>query len=499
MKCCKLYASVMMARLRMTWEAGRSDDQGRDVRRLVALFMLSRVLTLAIHVNPRPETTGVMHLLAPEWISFENLLIMPGQPPAFTLLSLVLFNGALVFIAFTSLGLVMMLAVYDLARRHLVLSRRLSWWGTLLFSLAPSTMLYERQLLYTYPIMAALTVGLSLVARARSRSTKGSWVAALGCLALPCWMHAFFHPIYLAAVVLGIAPTVSAASRKTLFLAAMFVLPLAALPTIKNGVLFDTWAGSTWGPFSLANVVHFGHPQADPYLKSPPFITPLETYPLQRVMLDNPMLSSFRNGDGTQNWHSIYPVILAKPLLAATLTDIGRNPWSYWSGVQGAAYFFLQSPSQGLWVKNRDRLGWYDKAWALATTGAVNPDVPIYATFRATFDPVKNPMPIQLFSWGTRFGWWHFPWLSLVVLPMVFVHGAQLGFVSLRSKAECQTLHVVMVMIAAYVTLLSLCLELGENMRFRAYIGPILTLWFLSLASGVMRTLKSRGARGSHA
>lgn len=481
-----------MARLGCLWPIRQVGEHNTDVWHLVALFLVSRVLTLALHINPRAETAGIMHLLAPEWISLENLMLMPGQPPGFTILSLILSNSALVYAAFTGLGLVMMLALYDLARRHLALSARLSWWGALFFSLAPSTMLYERQLLYTYPIMAALTVGLSLIARARTRPTKGMWTAALACLALPCWLHAFFHPIYLAAVTLGIALTVSAASRKTLLVAVLFVLPLAALPTLKNGVLFDIWAGSSWGPFSLANVVHFGHPQSDPYLKNPPFVMRLETYPLPPVTPGNTMLSSFSNGDGTQNWHSIYPVIIAKPLLDAAVKDILRNPWSYWSGVQGAAYFFCQSPSQGLWVKNRDRLGWYDKAWALLTTGAVNPDVPIYATFRATFDPVRRPMPDNLFAWGSTFGWRHFPWLSLLVLPILVARGARQAYESIVRGSSCQTLWVVMLIIAGYVTTMSLCLELGENMRFRAYMGSITTLWLLSLVSDWKRILTSR-------
>jgi hypothetical protein len=371
---------------------------------------------------------------------------------------------------------------------ELQISARLAFWGALLFAVAPSTILYERVLLYTYPIMAALAVGLWLLARACRAGNWQSWAAAFFVLALPCWLHSFFHPVYLLGV--GLACVITAPVKRWVIVSALLpALVFAAAPTVKNGLLYGVWDSSHWAPFSFTNIATFYTSTAaerralgfaTPLTSLRPFDTALGEYAVSgsTLLTGLPVLDTANKTDGSKNWMALDAVRVGKALQQENMVVVKAKPGLYWRGIQGAAYFYMQSPSQGLWSKNRDRLHIYNSMWAFFTTGQwVSPDVPLYSTFRKGFDPVANPMPKTFFGWGNAFGWENFPFLSLVLLPVLFGAGVYQALRQWWRREALAPVWAVMVVLVGYVTLLSLTMELGENMRFKGYVGSMFLIW----------------------
>ncbi|MGE0697460.1 MAG: hypothetical protein AB7O57_00020 [Hyphomicrobiaceae bacterium] len=452
---------------------------------LVAAFLLSRLLFLAVHVNMRTDTSGSMHLLPPEWISAKALLLMPGQPPGFQML--VMAVGALPglpLLAFTAMGLATTLCTFRIMRE--LVAPRLAWGAALLLAVAPAFILYERTVYYPMPILCALTVGLYLVSRARSLR---DWSLAFGVLALPCWLHSFFQPVVLLAV--GLACLLTASDRSTVARALVLPLALAAAPTLKNGLLYDVWASSTWAPFSLANIYaaatltpeeRAALPFATPLTSLPPFSNPA-AYGRPAPPTGEISLDAARKPNGADNWMSLATVPAGAALMAETRQIIAARPEVVARGLQGALYFFMQSPSTFFHARNRERIGLYDTLWGLVTTGALShPDRPLYSQFRAR----RDLTPTTLWGWGRHFGWRHFPVLSLLSLPLLYGWGIWLA------ATRRSPLTLALLVVASYVGLLGCLAELGENMRFKAYIGPILAIWLVSLVSSGLAWLRRR-------
>lgn len=432
---------------------------------LSLLFIFSRILFFIPHINWRGDVT-LMHLTSSP--SLADAWAMPGQPPLFQWLVDILGRGWPMFIFYTLLGWVIMVCLFRMLEQKLSPWAAFAW--AFLFAIAPATILYERVMLYTYPAMAAMVVALYLISRAR---TAGEWLLAFTMLALPCWLHSFFHPVFVVGVGLFVLASRPQAKVLVPLLAAV---TLASVPMVKNGALYGMWSASSWAPFSLANVATYYTVPTDQRAQYPlatlkPFATPPSAY------LSGPITS-----EGDIDWMQPQAIDAGRVLMPEVTRVIAAHPAYYWQGIQGALYFYLQSPTQGWWSKNRDRLGLYDKAWGFLTTGTDNPNIPVFTTFRRDFNPVSNPMPQSLWAWGHTFGWQNFGFISLLALPLLFVWGCVSAWISRRPH------EAAMVAVFGYVTAISLLLELGENMRFKAYIGAILVYWL----AGLVQFLKEK-------
>jgi hypothetical protein len=473
-----------------------------DTRTLIGYFVASRLLLFAFHVNMRTDSLNSMHFADPAALSynyFETLLRDPAQPPGMQILTSLLqliapgniMLPALIFN--TTLGLMATLCLRKVLLT-LDVPRKIALYGSVAFFMSPATILFERQYWYPHIIISLIIIGLFCVTISLKSPTFRNWLIAMTCFAIPCWLHAFFHPIYLIAIILTV---ILINPSKSLACAVVLPLIIASAPTIKNGMLYKVWASSDWAPYSLTNIAsyHTITPRERQQLRADgletsltalePFATRPERYfgnstiwkPSGLPALDNPYKTN-----GEINWHAVTAIPAGARLKDENIAIIKRFPEAYIRGIQGAIYFYMKSPSQWFWSKNRDRIIWYDRLWSLITTGTLNePSKPTYVSFRAHFATGLFTAPQSLYQWGTTFGFDKFPFLSIAFLPVLFVWGIYKACTSIIKSDQHAAIWGLMLIICCYVTAISVLLELGENQRFRAYIGVILLIWVTTL------------------
>lgn len=493
-------------------------DSGRNqTKDLVVAFFISRISFLGAKVYMRFDPS-MMHLVEPSVLGSEfwkSLLYMPGQPPGFQLLVSALdaisFGWITLpaFFLYLGLGLCLMLALY----RTMVLLKvpsNLAAVVAFAFSISSNVILHERCLHYTYPIMVCLAVGLLAFVRLSADFSLSTLRTAYLMFAIPSWLHSFFNPVFVAAVVAAHAIAIPDKGRR-IFRAALPALAIAFAPTIKNGVLYDYWVSSTWGPFSLAQVASYWSVDAadraelgalgipTPLTQRPPFTTPLTDYGLAlESSTGHAVLDKLVKDSGANNWMALSAIPVGTALMKETLLVIKRKPELYVRGVQGALYFYLQAPSAFFWERNRERIRYYDAIWQFISAGTLRwHSIPTYVEFRRDFDPAKNPMPKTFFAWGTKYGWGSFPFLSLISFQLLTGWTALQAWHARRARKTVVLVWTSMFIILGYVTSLSLLLELGENMRFRSYVSPVLVIAFGHwLSTFIKRIAAGRDQKG---
>ncbi len=190
----------------------------------------------------------------------ESLWYLHSQPPLYNL-----FVGAVLRwspvpdaasfqVVYLALGLALVAGLYDLARQ-VGTSRRWAVAIAVAVGCNPATVIYEHWLAYEYPVAVALVWVVALTGRWVHLGRLRHLAALVGLAAVTVLTRSLMHPVwFLAVVVLALAAR--RPPRWTWQPVAVLVLPAVAVAgvLVKNQVLFDSPAMSSWFGFNLHKV-----------------------------------------------------------------------------------------------------------------------------------------------------------------------------------------------------------------------------------------------------
>lgn len=156
-------------------------------------------------------------------------------------------------------GLTLHLGLYGLARR---LGLRAGGAVALagLFAFYPASALTESWVMYTHPVAALLVAAAWLLHRGLADRSRASLAGAFGCMAAVVLTRSLFHLGWLLGVVALV--TALARDRRRVLAAAALPVALAASVYVKNAVVFDRFAASTWLGPSLSRLTTTDAPVA---------------------------------------------------------------------------------------------------------------------------------------------------------------------------------------------------------------------------------------------
>jgi hypothetical protein len=189
----------------------------------------------------------------------ESLWYLHAQPPAFNaFVGVVLrfspWSPTVTFqIAYLIAGLVLFLAVHDLARQL-----RVGRWAALIVATViccgPPVVLYENSVSYEYPVAAMLVVVVDLAVRYYRNLRAGTLVGMASVAALAVLTRSALHPVWLLALVAVVFLYCRPPLRRAL---GWIVVPLliVALVMVKNEAVFGEPQLSSWLGYSLHRVM----------------------------------------------------------------------------------------------------------------------------------------------------------------------------------------------------------------------------------------------------
>lgn len=448
-----------------------------------AAFAASRAIFFAVGIRFDTARAGVMwQLLDPALLRDrlgESLLYLHAQPPLYNLaVGLASANvGAIMHAVHLALGLALALSLGALARR-LGLSERASALVAVGFSVSPAAVLYENLLFYTAAepaLLVSAALFLHRFAASRRARDAAAFFALLGALVL---LRSVFHLAFLALVTALLALAAGSLRRRVL-LAAAPALVVTSLWYAKNLALFGTFSASSWVGMNLARVALETIPAADradlvargalpPIARHAPF-RHLDSYGTarpRRAPTGVPALDQAARPSGQPNFNHAAYLDLSRRFLGASFAAMRARPLAYASGVGRAFDVGARSPSD---------------YWILGANAAKI--TPYTRAFEGLF-------------YGRLVGRWC---LFLIVASPIAL--ARAAFVSLGRGARAIDPAAAVTLLfltgtAAYATLVSNLLDVGENNRFRFAIDPILLVLIALAVRDAARWIADR-RRGS--
>lgn len=228
---------------------------------------------------------------------------------------------------------------------------------TALFAAAPAVVLYENQLFYDYPVLAALIWSALLLHRFLAR---GSTAALAGCCALLAALvltRSLFHLAYLLAAVAGLTAVSGPARGRVLRWGGAAIL-VAGTWYLHTWLLFGSFSASSWFGMSVAKMVvrtataeeRAALAEASPetrILGQMPF-RPLPEYaaivPLP-APTGIPLLDRLEKRPGIVNYHHLGYVAVAERFRRAAAWAILHRPGLYLRGLGTAWRLYFRSPA----------------------------------------------------------------------------------------------------------------------------------------------------------
>lgn len=186
----------------------------------------------------------------------ESIFNLHSQPPAFNLLlGVVLKSFPVSFesafhVLFMGFGVVMALSMFSLGRM-IGVPGSLALAFTLLYTVSPTSLLYENFLLYTYPVASLLCVAALLFAMWLRKGSTIYGVAFFSVVALVILTRSVFQLPWLMAAV-AVAAVTSRLGWRSVCVAALVPLMVVCLWQAKNFYRFGALATSTWLGLSMS-------------------------------------------------------------------------------------------------------------------------------------------------------------------------------------------------------------------------------------------------------
>jgi hypothetical protein len=429
--------------------------------KLVRFFLVSRVvfLFLGVHMQAQqlPFNMQLMDITLIKTAFWESLWYMHAQPPLYNMLAWLVVTLApfdiyalIAWPLFVMMGLGMCLALYFIQLRLGVPA----YWAAgvaFLFAISSNTILYENYFLYAYPATVSLVFAVWFLLRFLETRSFSNALGLFTFVTLPGLLHSFFHLIFPAGVVIGMLLFIRR-GWFTLLLAA--VLPLAVMTGWYAKIYVQTgqFAASTWGGWTLSNImVHFPIPPA-------------------------------KKENGLPNYHNLGTADLSTRAGKEALQALRHVPEYYLRGIQSAAYIFLLAPSEWFYTYSKKLVFYWDWAWSFATTGKLNWTAPSQSQLLRHRPDYAGNLPTFL-GYISYNGWYNFPWLTPFILLTLGGGGLGLAIRATRRRDPYALVYWSLLYIIAYVTAGCLLLDIGENQRYRYYMSPQLAILFGLLSS----------------
>ncbi|MBX7206011.1 MAG: hypothetical protein K1X81_11360 [Bacteroidia bacterium] len=418
---------------------------------LPALFILSRVVyyLLGIRFDAESIEWGYQ-LLDPYYLRTDllrSIWYMHMQPPLYNLLiGLVLkfFPGHVAFVLhliFTSCGFLIVWLMSD-SMKMLGVTPKWKWGILCYFIFAPTAVLYEHMLFYTYFTVFFLTAAFwGLIQFTHKGKTPGLMVFYSMVSALVLTMS-LFHLVFLL-VLIFIPIVLFKTNRKIILRAAVFPFIFCFLWYLKNFLLFGSFSASAFLGMNMARVAYpFGTAIGDAGIFQPvknygTLITPDNRYP------DVPVLHENYKKNGYVSFNHLGYLQVSKKFQEECIHVITHEPSRYFHEVRNAfeIYFYPSSVYE-----------------FLGPNFIKIPDL-VYAC-----SLLKDRKHALMLSLG-----YVMVFCSLCYLTLKAYSGKEKWFINKKSVVVIW----MFVLVIAYIMCTGNFLERGENHRFRFSSTPL--------------------------
>lgn len=472
---------------------------------LLAVFALARVLYgfAGVRFDLTPLSTYWQYLdpVLLRTDLWRSLWSLHSQPPLYNLfIGLVLglsdAPGPVFAAAGTALGVLVVAMLYLLARR-LGAARAPALALAGLYAVSPTLVLYENWLHYTLPV-SALLLGTVFAAERVAETGRRRWAAALGtALAGLCLTMSFFHALFIVpaglAAILGARGTSQASRagrRAAIATGAALVFVLAWYG--KNLARFGAFSASSWFGMNLARMTHTFVPRPDrealvregrisPLALVAPFSAP-DAYtaflPARSVTPTGiPALDEEKRSGGATNFNHIGYVAVSRAYLSDARRLLRLRPAAYRRSVLDANLIFFM-PATAFLGLGENRVN--------ARTAVLAEEL-LQGRLMFHVEPElqRTDLPTFYRQKALNMG------LALPLLYAVALAAAAFLCLRLRRREPARAAVFGLIVFAlVYVWAAGTLLEVGENMRFRSMVDP-LVLVVLAVLAGSRRTGRS--------
>jgi hypothetical protein len=475
-----------------------SDEQMRSLGRparsiIIGVWVASRAAAFAAGVRFDDFGLGFYwHFIDPPLLRhnlFQSLYYLHTQPPLFNVyLGLVLhLPGSVQHDVFAaSFGLLGIILAISMAALMLELGvpRTASVIVTCIFIVSPAAIVYEHWLFYTYPVATLLVVaalGLIKWLRTDGLGWCAVFAASLAALGL---MRSSYHVIWMAIVVVAVLVVHPARVRRTGLILGTSLL-LVALVYVKNFAVFDYPAASTWEGETIALATTFRLPEAtrarmvaDHQLSAFALIQPFSDPSAYAALLPPPphtgvaLLDTSHKADGAVNYDYRELVNVDRHYLSDAETVARTHPGLLLSSARSSVVVLLEPAEDYSFVRaNLSKLGKWYPAYADVVEG------------RLGTRPGDSRLP------SSR------PGVIITLEYLLAAIGGVFGLVAVLRRRRTATVEQItatfIAFTAAWVTLESLLVDVGENNRFRFEIDPAV----IALAASTAVVLLGRARR----
>jgi hypothetical protein len=445
---------------------------------LVALFVVSRLIYR--HLGIRFDDwalTNSWQLLPQDLLHHDlvrSLWFLHSQPPLYNA-----FVGAtlqfphahgLLNLEFVACSLALSIVCF-LTMRELSAPAPLAFVAVALFTISPTTVLYENWMYYSLPV-ALMAVGavwcFARFRRTHRRAFAAGTVTLLACMALT---RASYHLVFVLAGAVAVVLVARKADRRRV--AAVVALPVVVVAGlyVKNFVMFGQPAGSSWLGMNLAHMVLGNQPEAvqadvDSGALSRQALVPsfidLGGYGAQHAPTGVPALDRPLKEPGVNNYNNIAYIDVSKQYERDALTFIRRHPDLYLR-TAGDAF-------RTMFVPSADFIGvQYEKSNYPPVRRLVELENRMLGQYR------EYQQPTQGLGTTNAPDGRHIAWVVVAAYLATFVAAAFVLARSLRTRRSTPTgaTFVFLAFIAGFSVFSSNLFELGENMRFRLETDPL--------------------------
>ena len=426
----------------------------------------------------------------------ESVWHFHSQPPLFSLfcgIIVKLFGGwptAVFHVVFILTGLILVGGLYTLMV-SLGIPYRLAAILTALFSISPDTILYENIIFYTYPVAMMLVLsGLTLYRYVKTADRRWG-LATFALWSLIILTRSMFHLVWFVAGVMIVLVLIPRLWKRTLMLALIPFL-LAFGWYVNNYMMFGFFGSSSWMGMNLARItVNVLTPEErvalarEGEVSELVFLRPFPGFWQFSGNIDVPRADStgvpildlqhFRSG--FSNYNHMVQLGLAGRFLEDSFTIIRKNPVRYVSRCLTNSYglyfaptnaFFFLFETETVYKNNYRLLEPFIRVWNAVWYGDFSSEVENSA------------------------------WFILALYPLIigyWLYRLMRSFRTMRKNAPFYSVIFFALMTVLYVTLIGNLFELGENMRFRYNVDPLmLTLFGLMLVDLLNGFNRSRNA-----
>ena len=476
----------------------------------VAVFIVSRMLYhLAGFRFEAFENDHLLHFLSRDLLRddlLRSLFYLHTQPPLFNF-----FIGIMVKVFpvetttafywfFTAVGLALTVSMYLLMVR-LGASSPLSALLTILFVVSPACILFENILLYTYFVATFLCLAGLFLHRFVSGSQLLDGFMFFTMLALVILTRSFFHPSWFILILLPLL-VLATTLRKKIILAASVPLLVVLLLYGKNAFFFGSFSSSSWLGMSFSKMTTFRLSEDErialirkgkiselsllaPF-KAIWFYDQFVTIPgFEKTGI--PILDMEFYPNVGNNWNNLTFISISRQYMEDALYVLKSYPRKYLGSVFGAFRIYFFPPSDWFHIYSSiDNVGKIKKVEMLY-------DVLLYGQFFGFPRPEPLTEHHDEYFYNTR----NIGLFLLAGFLISVVYGVFMIYRELKKKTrDAPLLATVLFFLITigYVTVVSNCLEIGENERFRFNIDPLLLVLFGVFLTNVIVGIRRRYA-----